>query len=170
MASRHRLQPFHLFGLFLHLFAVTLASSNVEEVKAFLTYYEEHVSDIYFSQATAQWNYYTNITDENSQKAVDADVAASGFIIDAYVNASRFDAASFSADIQRQLKFIKDVQNYALAVEDEDKFRTLTDIIAKMNGNYGSGEVCKTNGECLALEPGNDDVRKVMRGDRLNHI
>ncbi|XP_033103605.1 angiotensin-converting enzyme-like [Anneissia japonica] len=134
-------------------------SSNVQEAEDFLKYYENHVSDVYFPQISASWDYYTNITDENLQKSVDADVASTGFVIEAYKNASRFDTSTFSSDMQRQIAFIKDIGNYALAVEDEDKYRKLADIIATMNGNYGSGEVCKTDGECLPLEP---DLEEIM--------
>ena len=93
---------FIIFGILLFE-AVYGQNTNEEEAKEFLASYDVQYGILLNLATKASWNYETNITDDNADKAGDAWAELDKYNAEAFINASQFDATDFTFDTKRQL-------------------------------------------------------------------
>ncbi|XP_063964281.1 angiotensin-converting enzyme-like [Lytechinus pictus] len=156
--------------LLLIVFAIVVPSSqsvdisdvdgSLDEVMEFLEEYNSTAEMVYFESSSASWAYYTNLTDYNQEKSVEASLKASAFSKNSAMRAREFDDVkdSFPEDVQRILGFIADIGVSAL---DNDTVQEYNEIMGQMNRIYSSTQVCRPDdpSDCLNLEPG---LAKIM--------
>ncbi|XP_038076505.1 angiotensin-converting enzyme-like [Patiria miniata] len=144
-----------LLGIFCYLPSSSRCQgTNTNETQAiqWLAEYNELAMKAYFESTVASWSYQTDITDQNEQAMIDANVKVAAFAKEARTNASLFDMTNFSYDTKRQLSKLKTIGD--AAIEDQDKLEELNNVLAGMESRYSKGKVCPEDGECLSLEPG----------------
>lgn len=106
-----------------------------------------------YSKATEfAWTYYTNITDYNQERMVEADLYVAAFDKRYQRLFKQFDRTNFAEDTKRQIEKLLYIGDAAL--EDQEKLAELTNVKASLETRYSTGKVCRENGECLSLEPG----------------
>ncbi|XP_038612998.1 angiotensin-converting enzyme 2 [Tachyglossus aculeatus] len=138
--------------------AVAAAQSPEEEVKKFLTQFNQQAEDLSHESSLASWEYNTNISAENANKMAEAGAKWSAFYEEAVNNASKFDLSQIlNASLKLQLESF---QNRGSSVLTEDKQKKLSEALNSMSTLYSTGTVCKPGKphECLLLEPGLDDI------------
>ncbi|XP_055997291.1 uncharacterized protein LOC130047084 isoform X2 [Ostrea edulis] len=120
----------------------------------FLDWYNAEFSKVEYRYRLTQWDYYTNITDHNQKKVVEADVWRSKFVNEAVKNASRYDWRNFrNGTVQRLFRIITDVGWAALS--DPKKVKRLSNVSAEMKKIYSEASVCNVSGDhCIDMETG----------------
>ncbi|XP_072029767.1 angiotensin-converting enzyme-like [Amphiura filiformis] len=143
------------------LFTGRVASNNNEEdAIRFLQQYDQRAQEEFYRWSEAAWVYESDLTEENKQLSIEADLVVSEFLKEVRRNASAFDRTGFSSDTVRQLKKLLYIGDAAL--EDPKDLEDLTTIISSMQERYSTGKVCLEN-KCLDLEPG---LVRVMANSR----
>ncbi|KAM9320348.1 angiotensin-converting enzyme 2 [Gastrophryne carolinensis] len=148
-------------GLLWLLCTLALFGSSTEDItsdaRAFLQEYQDVGEQLYHQSALAQWEYNTNITDENAQKMSEAGSKWSAF----YKNASEF-SARFPIDqitdesVKLQLIYLGEK---GAAILPNDKYERLNQILNEMSTIYSTDTVCSPDGkQCLPFEPGLDSI------------
>ncbi|XP_062576398.1 angiotensin-converting enzyme-like [Saccostrea cucullata] len=98
---------------------ITEESAGIE----FLDWYNTELSEVEYNYWTVQWQYYTNITDFNQNKTVEADVLRSKFIREAAKNASHIDWKKFQNETVKRM-FWKITRNVGpTALGDPEKMK-----------------------------------------------
>ncbi|XP_073421359.1 angiotensin-converting enzyme 2 [Dendrobates tinctorius] len=127
------------------------------DAQAFLQEYQRNAEPLYHQSALAQWEYNTNITDENAQKMNEASAKWSKF----YSNASDFSTnypVSQVTDNMVKLQLIH-LGNKGSGVLPTDKYTRLNAILNEMSTIYSTQTVCSPDGSsCLPFEPGLDRI------------
>ncbi|XP_075053081.1 angiotensin-converting enzyme 2 [Mixophyes fleayi] len=148
-----------LLGLLctLALFGPCMPQTVTSDAQAFLLEYQNEAEPLYHQSALAQWEYNTNITDENAQKMSEASAKWSAF----YKNASEFSArypVDQITDPSTKLQLIY-LGEKGSSVLPTDKYTRLNKILNDMSTIYSTETVCKPDGSgCLAFEPGLDGI------------
>ncbi|KAG8590676.1 hypothetical protein GDO81_006840 [Engystomops pustulosus] len=148
-------------GLLWLLCTLALIGFSTQDVtsdaQAFLDEYQRGAEPLYHQYAVAQWEYNTNISDENAQKMNEAGARWSVF----YTNASEFSRRYPAEDItdnKVKLQLIY-LGNKGAGVLPSDKYSRLNKILNDMSTIYSTQTVCKPDGSsCLAFEPGLDSI------------
>ncbi|XP_078660646.1 angiotensin-converting enzyme-like isoform X2 [Branchiostoma floridae x Branchiostoma belcheri] len=124
---------------------------SAEEKKAmkWLEDYNEGLRQHNVRSGEASWAQATNITDENSAKAVAVSLAASKWDLKKMAEAKKFDTSGFSYDVKRQFGMI----TKSSTPSDEDKQREMAEIGEELEKIYSTSTVCFQNGTCLKLDP-----------------
>ncbi|XP_068818348.1 angiotensin-converting enzyme 2 isoform X3 [Capricornis sumatraensis] len=151
------------FWLLLSLVAVTAAQSTTEgQAKTFLEKFNHEAEDLSYQSSLASWNYNTNITDENVQKMNEARAKWSAFYEEQSQMARTYSLEEIqNLTLKRQLKAL---QHSGTSVLSAEKSKRLNTILNKMSTIYSTGKVLDPNTqECLALEPGLDDIMENSR-------
>ncbi|XP_075706998.1 angiotensin-converting enzyme 2 [Rhinoderma darwinii] len=147
-----------LLWLFCTLALIGLSTQDVtSDAQAFLQEFQGAAEPLYHQSALAQWEYNTNITDENAQKMNEAAAKWSAF----YKNASDF-SARYPIDqvtdnlVKLQLIYLG---NKGSAILPTDKYARLNTILNEMSTIYSTETVCRPDGSsCLPFEPGLDRI------------
>ncbi|XP_071994551.1 angiotensin-converting enzyme 2 [Engystomops pustulosus] len=148
-------------GLLWLLCTLALIGFSTQDVtsdaQAFLDEYQRGAEPLYHQYAVAQWEYNTNISDENAQKMNAAGARWSVF----YTNASEFSRrypANQVTDNRVKLQLIY-LGNKGAGILPSDKYSRLNKILNDMSTIYSTQTVCKPDGSsCLAFEPGLDSI------------
>ncbi|XP_077869905.1 angiotensin-converting enzyme-like [Saccoglossus kowalevskii] len=122
----------------------------------FLHNYNEQVIKAFYTGSLAEWKYQTNLTEENKQEMVQADLVYAEFEQAAFRNASRFNVSAFSSEIQRQFRLLMYIGDAAL--EDKSKLKRLQDVKAELQRLYATTMVCGKPGDedqskCYSFDP-----------------
>jgi len=128
-------------------------STDEEEAKEFLKYYNDELLLLLNAEAIASWNYTTNITEYNDILSQQASGKMSEFESNSFFLASRFDISNFSDDTKRQFKSVGN------KILDWDDMAEMGALKSKMGSIYAKGKVCMDENTCLNLEPG---LTKIM--------
>ncbi|KAM4701859.1 angiotensin-converting enzyme 2 [Discoglossus pictus] len=150
-------------GLLWLLCALTVIGSGktqnvLQDAKDFLNWFDKEAVPLYHQSALAQWEYNTNITDENAQKMSEEGAKWSAFYSKASDNASTFPLDQITdTNIKLQLIFLGEKGTSVLPPE---KYTRLNKILNEMSTIYSTETLCKNDGsnECLPLEPGLDRI------------
>ncbi|XP_053562054.1 angiotensin-converting enzyme 2 [Bombina bombina] len=138
------------------LIGIGTSQTVTDQAREFLRQFNENAEPLYHQSAQAQWEYNTNITDENAQKMNEEAAKWSAFYSEASDNSSRFPLDQITdPDIELQLIFLGEKGASALPPE---KYSRLNQILNDMSTIYSTAKVCKPNNpkDCLAFEPGLD--------------
>ncbi|CAN2387823.1 angiotensin-mediated drinking behavior [Pristimantis euphronides] len=150
-----------MLGLLWLLFTLALIDPSTQDVtsdaRLFLENYQKEAEPLYHQSALANWEYNTNITEENAQKMNAAAAKWSEY----YKNASEY-SSNFPVDqvtdnlIKLQLIYLG---SKGSAVLPNDKYTRLNAILNEMSTIYSTQTVCSPDGKtCLPFEPGLDSI------------
>lgn len=114
--------------------------------KAFVAEADKKLRELWVAQSKAEWEKSTNITDENEAKAAKANEAVMAYTSEAIKKASSFKGVKADPETRRQLSLISLSTNLP-APNDDKKRAELAEIVAKLEGMYGKGEVCEGEGD-----------------------
>ena len=78
-------------------------NTNEDEAIEFLSAYDKEYGRLLNLATIASWNYETNITNENAERAGEAWFKVDQYNAEAFINASDYDITDFSFDTKRQL-------------------------------------------------------------------
>eukprot|EP00079_Xenopus_tropicalis_P011887 XP_002938293.1 PREDICTED: angiotensin-converting enzyme 2 [Xenopus tropicalis] len=140
------------------LLATGRSQSVTDQARDFLKRFEQEAEVLYHQSALAQWEYNTNITDENAQKMSEAGAKWSAFYTNASKNSEAFNKDDITdPSIELQLIFLSEKGSAILPAE---KYTRLNQVLNEMSTIYSTHAVCKPDGskECLPLEPGLDKI------------
>ncbi|OCT93962.1 angiotensin-converting enzyme 2 [Xenopus laevis] len=146
--------------LWLFCIGVLLATGTSQDVTSqardFLRQFEQDAEVLYHQSALAQWDYNTNITDENAKKMNEAGAKWSEFYTNASKHSEAFNKDSITdPSIKLQLIFLSEKGSAILPAE---KYARLNQVLNQMSTIYSTQTVCKSDGskDCFPLEPGLD--------------
>ncbi|XP_052094708.1 uncharacterized protein LOC127730371 [Mytilus californianus] len=125
--------------------------TDINKANKWLAEYNTKAQTEYNKATIADWNYAANITDVNQQKQLEAKDVFAQFQQEMAKGASEFDWKTFPADMERQFSKISDIGTSALS--DKSKLREMNKAQSDIEGIYGKGTVCMSEGKCLSLEP-----------------
>ena len=133
--------------------AAAPAAPTSDEARAFVQKVNEDLRGLTVKQSTADWiksTYITEDTERASAWANDDLLAATRVFLE---QAKRFDGVTLDADSARMIRLLR-VNNTVLAPANAAHRAELTEILAKMEGIYGSGKYCGPDGKgkCRDLE------------------
>lgn len=143
------------------LCSLALFGSSTQDVtsdaRAFLQEFQAVGEKLYHQSALAQWEYNTNISNENAQKMSEEGAKWSAF----YKNASDF-SARYPQDqitdnmVKLQLIYLG---QKGTSVLPNENYTRLNQILNEMSTIYSTETVCSPNGSiCLPFEPGLDSI------------
>lgn len=145
------------------------AKHYVDELEALLT-------DMCYMNNVAQWNYETDLTEENKRKTVKQQYTSGEVNKEVWKNITQFKWTSFKdANTKRVFKLLSVIDT---AILPEDKQNEFLKIVSDMLGNHAAAKACPftQNGrkpdECdLPLDPGIRDILAHSRDyDELLHV
>ncbi|KAG8450383.1 hypothetical protein GDO86_002874 [Hymenochirus boettgeri] len=149
--------PVCLFSILI-LIARGVSQDVTSQAKDFLQKFEKEAESLNHLAALAQWEYNTNITNENAVKMSEAGAKWSTFYTKASEESLKFNINEITDPIVKlQLSFLSEKGTAILPVE---KYNRLNKILNEMSTIYSTQTVCKSDAtsECLPLEPGLDKI------------
>ncbi|XP_067687134.1 uncharacterized protein [Haliotis asinina] len=127
--------------------------TDLDQARQFLDEQDAASGRMYYWSIVKAWNYYTNITDENRNAMVAADLKLAEFTKESGRNASLFAWKNFQDEtLRRRFSVVADIGTAAMP--DEKKLKRLKDVLTEMEEIYSTGKVCVKDDQCLDLEPG----------------
>ncbi|XP_077483440.1 angiotensin-converting enzyme-like [Amblyomma americanum] len=152
------------------------AVEDEERAKAYLSDVDVILTSICYNDNLAEWNYETNINDENNRKNVERRLISSAISKQVWRNITQFKWTSFKDPTTRRVfKLLSVIDTAILPHDEQNEFvKTVND----MQGNHASAKICpfarKTGkpDECtLSLEP---DIKNILASstnyDELLHV
>ncbi|CAG0888979.1 unnamed protein product [Cyprideis torosa] len=149
---------------------IVSAQTSDDEAREFLEQLSSDYSVECNLQMVSRWNYITNVTDENAEEMIAANVRYGTFRKQAWQNVTAFDDSQVQdASLKRQFDKLKVVGESAL---DNADFQTLQETIARMETLYSSATVCRFGADSnpcseddvleLEGEPGQTSIESEM--------
>ncbi len=130
----------------------TNGTGTVTEAQKFMDDVEKRLTDLNIKFARADWVKSTYITDDTEKLSADANTELIAATTEFAEAAKRFDGVDLPVDLQRKMKLLK-LSLTLPAPKDEKDRKELTEIAARMEGEYGKGKYCPEGdkGKCLSL-------------------
>lgn len=144
--------------LLLHLICVLLGSSSADSkfedqyisgndtdrvtAYKFLHENDKAATDMCTKVSVAQWNYASNLTEENKQVMLDMQAVAADFQKETWKNATKFAWKSFR-DETEIYRWFKSLSILGLAALPDGKLNQLNKLVADMEDIYSKGKVCQ---------------------------
>ncbi len=127
--------------------------ATANEARAFLRKVNDDLKSLAVKQSTADWIKSTFITEDSERAAAWANDDLLAYTRQALEQAKRFDTVTLDADSARMIRLLR-VNNAVLPPADAAHRAELTAILARMEGTYGAGKDCGTDGKrkCRDLE------------------
>ncbi|HSB27473.1 MAG TPA: M2 family metallopeptidase [Pyrinomonadaceae bacterium] len=137
--------------------------ANADEATKFMTDVEKRLMDLSIKSGRADWVKSTYITDDTEKLAADANTDLIAATTEFAEQSKRFDGVDLPADLQRKMKLLK-LSLTLPAPKNEAERKELTEIAARMEGEYGKGKYCPDGdkGKCLSLP----DLENIMTNSR----
>ena len=138
-------------------------AANADEATKFMTDVEKRLMDLSIKSGRADWVKSTYITDDTEKLAADANTDLIAATTEFAEQSKRFDGVDLPADLQRKMKLLK-LSLTLPAPKNEAERKELTEIAARMEGEYGKGKYCPDGdkGKCLSLP----DLENIMTNSR----
>src|SRR5450631_813412 len=141
-------------------FAQTTAPT-VAEAEEFMKQAEAQLADLNVKVQRASWVQENFITDDTQAMAADAIDEVTAATTQLVEQAKRFDGLTLPPDLTRKFMLLK-LGLTAPAPKDAALRREMTTIGVSLDGDYGKGEYCRKNGECLDITA----IEKLMSTSR----
>jgi peptidyl-dipeptidase A len=137
--------------------------ANADAAVKFMADVEKRLMELNIKSGRADWVRSTYITDDTEKIAADANTDLIAATTDFAEQAKRFDGVDLPADLQRKLKLLKLSLTLPAPKNDAER-KELTEIAARMEGDYGKGKYCPDGdkGKCLSLP----DLENIMTNSR----
>jgi len=134
-----------------------------DEAQKFMADVEKRLMELSIKSSRADWVRSTYITDDTEKLAADANTDLIGATTEFAEQSKRFNGVDLPADLQRKMKLLK-LSLTLPAPKDPKERQELTEIAAKMEGDYGKGKYCPDGdkGKCLSLP----DLEDIMTNSR----
>jgi len=138
-------------------------AANADEAAKFMADVEKQLMELSIKSGRADWVRSTYITDDTEKIAADANTDLIAATTEFADHAKKFDGVDLPADLQRKLKLLK-LSLTLPAPKNEAERKELTEIAARMEGDYGKGKYCPEGdqGKCLSLP----DLENIMTNSR----
>ncbi|XP_025083196.1 angiotensin-converting enzyme-like isoform X2 [Pomacea canaliculata] len=139
-----------------------------EDAGRWLKEYDRKLQQYRVAEVTSDWNYETNITEETSERSVNASTQLAIFQREQAAEVQRRNWTNIpDASMRRQFQMLTNIGPSAL--KDQAKVEEMETLQSKMEGIYGAGKVCLDSPDhCLSLEPDLEDILANNRSyDRL---
>ncbi|XP_076440574.1 angiotensin-converting enzyme-like isoform X2 [Babylonia areolata] len=140
-------------------------NTNQSEAEHFLDLYESEARILFPDIVEKYWLYEVNITTQNEQAALDAELQLALWQKNMSRLAAQFNTASFPPAMKRQFAIIQDIGRAAL--NDTSKLEQLSKVQSDMNTIYSTAKVCLGNGTCLPLHPDLTHIFETSRDEKL---
>jgi peptidyl-dipeptidase A len=139
------------------------AKGNAAEAEKFMADVEKRLKELSVKSGRADWVKSTYITDDTEKIAADANTDLIAATTEYAEQAKRFDGVDLPADLQRKMKLLKLSLTLPAPKNDAER-KELTEIAARMEGDYGKGKYCPDGdkGKCLSLS----DLEDIMTNSR----
>jgi len=137
--------------------------ATAQEAEKFMTDVEKRLMDLSIKAGRADWVRSTYVTDDTDKIAAEANSELIAATTEYVEQAKKFDGVDLPVDLQRKFKLLK-LSLTLPAPKDEGERKELTEIAAKMEGDYGKGKYCPDGdkGKCLSLP----DLENIMTNSR----
>jgi peptidyl-dipeptidase A len=124
---------------------------------------EKRLMELSIKSSRADWVRSTYITDDTEKISAAANTDLIAATTEFAEEAKRFDGVDLPVDLQRKLKLLK-LSLTLPAPKNEAERKELTEIAARMEGDYGKGKYCPEGdkGKCLSLP----DLEEIMTNSR----
>jgi peptidyl-dipeptidase A len=124
---------------------------------------EKRLMELSIKSGRADWVRSTYITDDTEKISADANTDLIAATTEFAEEAKKFDGVDLPADLQRKLKLLK-LSLTLPAPKNEAERKELTEIAARMEGDYGKGKYCPEGDKekCLSLP----DLEEIMTNSR----
>jgi peptidyl-dipeptidase A len=141
----------------------TGGTANADEAAKFVANVEKRLMELSIKSGRADWVRSTYITDDTEKISADANTDLIAATTEFAEEAKKFDGVDLPADLQRKLKLLK-LSLTLPAPKNEAERKELTEIAARMEGDYGKGKYCPEGdkGKCLSLP----DLEEIMTNSR----
>jgi len=138
-------------------------TANATEAARFMADVEKRLMELSIKSGRTDWVRSTYITDDTEKISADANTDLIAATTEFAEQAKRFDGVDLPADLQRKLKLLK-LSLTLPAPKNEAERKELTEIAARMEGDYGKGKYCPEGdkGKCLSLP----DLEEIMTNSR----
>jgi peptidyl-dipeptidase A len=124
---------------------------------------DKRLMELSIKSGRADWVRSTYITDDTEKISAGANTDLIAATTEFAEEAKKFDGVDLPADLQRKLKLLK-LSLTLPAPKNEAERKELTEIAARMEGDYGKGKYCPEGdkGKCLSLP----DLEEIMTNSR----
>ena len=141
----------------------TGGTANADEAAKFMANVDKRLMELSIKSGRADWVRSTYITDDTEKISADANTDLIAATTEFAEEAKKFDGVDLPADLQRKLKLLK-LSLTLPAPKNEAERKELTEIAARMEGDYGKGKYCPEGdkGKCLSLP----DLEEIMTNSR----
>ncbi|KAJ3608492.1 hypothetical protein NHX12_025539 [Muraenolepis orangiensis] len=136
---------------------------NTDELQAkqLLQEYNETAEVVMNTYTEASWAYNTDITEENNNAMLQANLDMSNHTLNYGLKARQYDAADFQdTGVKRIMEKLSDIGRAGLP---DAELKEYTTLLSTMETMYSVAEVCKKDGTCLPLDP---DLQKILAESR----
>ncbi|MCI0670680.1 MAG: M2 family metallopeptidase, partial [Myxococcaceae bacterium] len=117
-----------------------------EAAKAFAQKVNADLKRLWTKQATAEWIKSTYITDDTERNAASVNEEVLAYVSNAIKESRKFDGLELDPDTARTLHLLR-VSSALPAPSDPEKRSELATIAARLEGLYGKGKYCGTDGK-----------------------
>ena len=133
------------------------------EAEKFMTDVEKRLMELSIKSSRADWVRSTFITDDTEKIAAAANTDLIAATTEYAEQSKKFEGVDLPVDLQRKMKLLK-LSLTLPAPKDEAERKELTEIAAKMEGDYGKGKYYPDGdkGKCLSLP----DLEDIMTNSR----
>ncbi|HEV8135098.1 MAG TPA: M2 family metallopeptidase [Pyrinomonadaceae bacterium] len=141
----------------------TGGTANADEAAKFMANVDKRLMELSIKSGRADWVRSTYITDDTEKISAGANTDLIAATTEFAEEAKKFDGVDLPADLQRKLKLLK-LSLTLPAPKNEAERKELTEIAARMEGDYGKGKYCPEGdkGKCLSLP----DLEEIMTNSR----
>ncbi|KAA0725565.1 Angiotensin-converting enzyme [Triplophysa tibetana] len=135
--------------------------SDEVQAKRFLDEYNSSAEKVWNAYTEASWTYNTDITETNKEMMLTKNLEMANHTNSYGMVARKFDTSDFQDEsVRRILNSLVDLERAALP---EEQLKEYNNLLASMETLYSVARVCKSESNCLPLDP---DLNKIMAQSR----
>lgn len=132
-----------------------------DAAKVFVDRVNADLVGLYRESARAAWKYATDITDENAAAATASDEKVMAYAAKAVAEAVTYDPSQTDPETARGLLLLKTDSDLPAPHNAEGRSE-LAGLANKLQGMYGKGKWCRSEGDCLPL----GDISEIIGSSR----
>jgi peptidyl-dipeptidase A len=122
------------------------AGPTAAEAKVFIDGVDARLRELWVASAKAQWAYATDITDEHAAAVEAVETENMAYMSKSIKESAKFnDVKDLDPDTARKIHLLQ-LGTFAPAPDDAEKRKALAGLLTEMEGHYGKGKFCETEG------------------------